>query len=68
MELLTGFVRSAATEQLLFAAGAIASRHFDDTVSSYEKTLLYFYRRVIMELLTGFEPVTSSLPRTCSTC
>ena len=21
-----------------------------------------------MELLTGFEPVTSSLPRTCSTC
>ena len=45
MELIGGFVRSAATEQLLFAAGAIASRHFDDTVSSYEKTLLYFLQK-----------------------
>ena len=48
------------------------------TTFSYS-TLLWFFSRKIrekpqdivvfrLELLTGFEPVTSSLPRKCSTC
>ena len=39
MELIAGFVRrgEAATEQRLFAAGAIASRYFDDPAIARKK-------------------------------
>ena len=44
MELLAGLVRSAATEQRLFANGAIASRYFGNTGSSQSKAPEFFIR------------------------
>ena len=69
MELIAGFVRrgEAATEQRLFAAGAIASRYFDDPAIVTKKNTECFFGVRNMELIAGFEPATSSLPRTCST-
>ncbi len=68
MELATEIWKERSDEIAIVRLGAIASRYFDDTVSSQNKTEHRVGVPFIMELLTGFEPVTSSLPRTCSTC
>ena len=44
MELLAGLVRSEATEQRLFAEGAIASRYFGSAGSSQSKSSEFFIR------------------------
>ena len=76
VELLTGFVRSTKCDGIAhFAASGLRAKFTQDAKSRQRQVKIRFgdilkparYRAGLVELLTGFEPVTSSLPRKCST-